>query len=316
MTAADHEQTIREAEEMLWRADRQDQLGHGGYGGCPHDLSYFQESADVIRALLADVRREREQHAEEIAEAVGRTDKAAEAFWLARLDAANARTRRVERERDEAREKLEALSSVTVMCPNCDGAGEVQVPERSYCYQCDGQGVVESAVFLGLLNEARAENERLTRALDQACTNLAVHHGTREEGRSWGDDAELWKACLLAGWGGWQGYREEFGDVRMPIDDDGAALAAAQEPPAIECPDCGLDLEPGETHGQHPDAGCVAQEPPAECRHTNWRVEFRSPARGQVRPDPITYGQWVVCIDCGHERRGSVPPAKGGDRDE
>lgn len=43
-----------------------------------------------------------------------------------------------------------------------------------------------------------------------------------------------------------------------------AALAAAQEPPADECSYCGLTLEPGETHAQHPDAGCVAQEPPAK----------------------------------------------------
>lgn len=40
-------------------------------------------------------------------------------------------------------------------------------------------------------------------------------------------------------------------------------LAAAQEPPA-ECHDCGLDLEPGEKHGQVEGIGCVAQEPPAK----------------------------------------------------
>lgn len=56
------------------------------------------------------------------------------------------------------------------------------------------------------------------------------------------------------------------GDRRSTPCDCGfdPALDAAQEPPADECSYCGLTLEPGETHAQHPDAGCVAQEPPAE----------------------------------------------------
>jgi len=145
----------------------------------------------------------------------------------------------------------------------------------------------------------RHELERLTRAFEQACSNLAVLRGTREEGRSVGDDAELWKACLLAGWAGWQGYREEFGDVRLPPDpEDAGGVAAAQQPPArdVYCGDpehearanaAALsllnELKPQETRpcrcthmGDDPEAACcahgmtllcccrAAQQPPGE----------------------------------------------------
>lgn len=155
------------------------------------------------------------------------------------------------RERDEAREKCEFLSAVTVMCPDCDGAGEVQVPERAYCHQCDGQGVVESPVYLDLLREARAENERL-RLRYGSFLGWAIGFvsSTVEP-----DDPEAEWFEIRRSW---------LHRLEGQLWEERAALAAAQEPPAIECPDCGLDLEPGETHGQHPDAGCVAQEPPAD----------------------------------------------------
>lgn len=108
------------------------------------------------------------------------------------------------------------------------------------------------------LVEARADAETLTADLRR---EWWLNHG-HDFARLYGDDGEM----QCAGCADFK--RDSIDRLRIIVRDArmerAAALAAAQEPTAAECPDCGLDLEPGETHGQHPDAGCVAQEPPAE----------------------------------------------------
>lgn len=53
--------------------------------------------------------------------------------------------------------------------------------------------------------------ERVRLALDQACYNLAVRApDLSREDTSIGYQARLWRACLLAGWGGPLGF--EFDD--------------------------------------------------------------------------------------------------------
>ncbi len=54
--------------------------------------------------------------------------------------------------------------------------------------------------------------ERLRGALDQACTNLALCRPDRtRDDQTIGYQARLWRACLLAGWGGPLGF---------PFDDE------------------------------------------------------------------------------------------------
>lgn len=163
-------------------------------------------------------------------------------------------------------------------------------------------------------DQARAENERLRKALQQIAGFVTVTVKGLEVGVS--ETTKIARAALAAA----QEIHPDDLDWEHAEVREGVTMGE-QEPPAERCNEeiwamgefaaaCSFPKGHDGKHSWH----ASRPEPPAECRHTNWRVEFRSPARGQVRPDPITYGQWVVCIDCGHERRGSVPPAKGGDR--
>lgn len=81
--------------------------------------------------------------------------------------------------------QYEMLREMTDSCPDCGGTGIEEVPERSGCCMCDGQGIVMLDTVADALRETRVENERLIAFRDE----VARHVGLYESG--WNDEMGL-----------------------------------------------------------------------------------------------------------------------------